>query len=270
MSYKTILVHGEPEAPGAPAVQLAIDVATMFDAAILGVGAEAFEAGAAYGAMAGELLAAACEQVDADLVLAERRFRALTANYGRSAYWTSGRGYPADVMVMHARGADIAVARRPQAHAQAAQTCAPTDLLMRTGLPLLLAAEGDARIEAKRVVVAWSNRREANRAISDAMPFLMRAEHVHVVNIAADGERDEDGLAEVKGRLARHGVAAECEASAPVYRSVAGDLHAAAERHNADLIVAGGYGHGRMREWVTGGVTQELIDFSLRFVLLSR
>jgi nucleotide-binding universal stress UspA family protein len=118
--------------------------------------------------------------------------------------------------------------------------------------------------------VAWSNRREANRAISDALPFLMRAEAVHVIQVAAEGEQDADGLAEVKRRLSRHGVAADCETAVPAYRSIAGDLQAAADRHDADLIVAGGYGHSRMREWVMGGVTQELIDFSRRFVLLSR
>ena len=270
MSYKTLLVHGEPEPTAAAALRLAIDVAAMFDAAILGVGAEAFEPAIAYGDIAGELVAAACEQVDTDLILAERQFRALTADCRSGADWTSSRGYPTDVMVRHARGADLVIARRPEAHAQAAQCCSPTDLLMKTGLPLLLAAEGDVRIQAKRVVAAWSNRREANRAISDALPFLMRAEAVHVIQIAAHGEEDKDGLAEVKRRLARHGVAADCETAAPAYRSIAGDLQAAADRHSADLIVAGGYGHSRMREWVMGGVTQELIDFSRRFVLLSR
>ena len=33
----------------------------------------------------------------------------------------------------------------------------------------------------------------------------------------------------------------------------------AAERHGADLIVAGGYGHTRSREWAFGGVTRSLL-----------
>lgn len=36
-------------------------------------------------------------------------------------------------------------------------------------------------------------------------------------------------------------------------------LSAIALTHGADLIVAGAYGHQRLREWVFGGVTQELL-----------
>jgi nucleotide-binding universal stress UspA family protein len=32
-----------------------------------------------------------------------------------------------------------------------------------------------------------------------------------------------------------------------------------AQQCNADLIVMGGYGHSRMREWLLGGVTYELL-----------
>jgi nucleotide-binding universal stress UspA family protein len=271
MSYKTILVHGEPDRACDPALDLAIDVADMFGAAILGVGAEAFEPGAAYGYMAGELLAAVCDQVDVDLDLAETHFRDRTARCSTGVDWVSSRGYPVDIMARHACGADLVVARRPQVHAQPTQACHPTDLLMCAGLPLLLAAEGGARLQAKRVVVAWRPGREANRAISDALPFLMRAEEVHVVHVCAAGMDDgKVGLDEVRRRLARHGVAVECETATPAYRSITGDLHAAADRHGADLIVAGGYGHSRMREWALGGVTQELVDFSNKFVLLSR
>lgn len=39
-------------------------------------------------------------------------------------------------------------------------------------------------------------------------------------------------------------------------------LLAEAEKIAADLIVAGAYGHSRFREWILGGVTQELLDAS--------
>jgi nucleotide-binding universal stress UspA family protein len=40
---------------------------------------------------------------------------------------------------------------------------------------------------------------------------------------------------------------------------VAATLIAQARRLNADLIVMGGYGHSRLREWLLGGVTYELL-----------
>ena len=30
--------------------------------------------------------------------------------------------------------------------------------------------------------------------------------------------------------------------------------------HGADLVVAGGYGHARLREWAFGGVTRDLLS----------
>jgi nucleotide-binding universal stress UspA family protein len=40
---------------------------------------------------------------------------------------------------------------------------------------------------------------------------------------------------------------------------VGANLIAEAERQHADLIVMGGYGHSRMREWLLGGVTYDLM-----------
>ena len=43
----------------------------------------------------------------------------------------------------------------------------------------------------------------------------------------------------------------------------------AARNLGADLIVAGGYGHTRLGEWVFGGVTRDLLRTPTGFVLLS-
>jgi len=69
--------------------------------------------------------------------------------------------------------------------------------------------------------------------------------------------------------LARHGVAARARTVvAPGHRGAA-ELNAAAGEIGADLIVAGGYGHSRLGEWVFGGVTYDLLHAQERFLLLS-
>jgi nucleotide-binding universal stress UspA family protein len=100
---------------------------------------------------------------------------------------------------------------------------------------------------------------------------LIRARTVHLVSIAPGDQQDQAraSLEEVKRRLVRHGVATETQVVSPT-ANVTGDLEAAADRVHADLIVAGAYSHNRVREWALGGVTQDLIAGSSKFVLLSR
>lgn len=269
MAYRTLMVRSEPDVHADQAIGLAVRVAAMFDAAIVGVGAEALDP-TVYSAVDGPLMAALQNQIDTDIAEAKVRFESLTKAVAAGASWISTRGYPLDVMARHASGADLIIARRPSHHAGSAYSCTPSDLLSVTGLPLLLAPDRTVEFKADRVVVGWRNRREANRAITDALPFLMRAEEVRVVNVCHADEADPDGLAEVAKRLARHGVAVSTTAVAPTAKGVAADIEAAADAFGADLIVCGAYHHSRLREWVLGGVTQDFMVSSAKFLLLSR
>lgn len=270
MSYKTILVQAKPDEAGARALALAKVVARMFGACIEGVAAAGFD-DRVYGDAAVELITAEQTLVDGQIAASRDRFLALTKDGTCGARCVSSTDFPLDVMKRHARGADLIVASRPSAHGSAGFDCQPADLVMETGLPVLLAADGSAELKAEHVLVAWRDQREAIRAISDALPFLMQAHSVHVVSICpADHEGSaRAGLLEVKQRLLRHGVAAETEILAPTGAATA-DIEAAADGRHADLIVAGAYGHNRLREWAFGGVTQDLLAGSTKFVLLSR
>ena len=69
--------------------------------------------------------------------------------------------------------------------------------------------------------------------------------------------------------LERHNVVAEAEVRTQRERSVADELLLVAEQVDADLVVAGGYGHARLREWIFGGVTGDLLLHSPKCCLLS-
>jgi nucleotide-binding universal stress UspA family protein len=271
MSYKTILVRSEADWGSDRAVEVAMNVAEMFDAAILGIGAEALDP-VSYGYLQGELVVAVLDEIDTDLAAAKTRFAALTKTAPAGTDWASSADYPRDAMNRHARGADLVVARRPGKHATQARSCSPTDLVMETGLPVLLTADNGAALKAEQVVVAWHDRREARRAVSDAMPFLMKADCVHLISVRPREEQDEAkaGLQEVRQRLVRHGVEVTTEVVTPSHRSVAADLETAADRLGADLIVSGVYSHSRAREWLLGGVTADLMLTCSKFLLLSR
>jgi nucleotide-binding universal stress UspA family protein len=144
------------------------------------------------------------------------------------------------------------------------------DLLMRVGRPALVAPAGVDHLKLDRVVVGWKETPESRRAISDALPFLKVASRVTVVAVAdeADADATRFVLDDVVAWLARHGVAAESLAT-----GAAGDearvLRQVALDKEAELIVAGAFGHSRLREWVFGGVTRDLLLHSDRCTLLS-
>lgn len=135
-------------------------------------------------------------------------------------------------------------------------------LVMATGKPILVAPARPPAMVGETVAVAWKNTPEAARAITAALPVLARARHVIVMAIAesspqADAERESaNGLVAL---LKRHGISARLRLSAATATPAAEKLKEIAYEADADLIVMGAYGHGRMRELVLGGVTRALL-----------
>jgi nucleotide-binding universal stress UspA family protein len=109
-------------------------------------------------------------------------------------------------------------------------------------------------------MIAWNGSREAARAVAEAMPYLHEAETVSIA-IVDDSEPVEDKALLGKDRvehLLHHGIRAK------VHRvtkngSIGSALIAESKRLKADLIVMGGYGHSRLREWLLGGATYEMV-----------
>jgi len=166
MPYKTILVQARADDAGTRAVSVAKTLARMFEAAILGVAAEAFD-DTVYGDAAGELIAAERALVENDVTAARKSFHDLTKDWPFGASCVSSPEAPLDVMIRHARGADLIVACRPPGRGKAASDCGPAALVMQTGLPVLLAADGGVELKAEHILVAWRDQREAIRAVGD-------------------------------------------------------------------------------------------------------
>ncbi len=136
-------------------------------------------------------------------------------------------------------------------------------LLLESGRPVLVVpARCKTVMPPKRIVVAWRPTREAARAVHDALPLLVRAEQVDVLLVhpsVGDLGHGEQPGADIAAHLARHGVRANAVVRETKSRPVSAVLLEHAREMPAQLIVAGGYGHSRLREWALGGVTRELI-----------
>jgi nucleotide-binding universal stress UspA family protein len=181
-------------------------------------------------------------------------------------------GPPSQHVADEARGVDLIVAA-----AEAGERIFPpsaeidvSDVLMRAGRPVLIAPPGESGLKLRRTLVCWKDSREARRAIVDALPMLKSSQRVDVVELVGGRELEaaRRRLAEVGDWLARHGVETNCFAS-PLDGSEAAQLAAIAEDSDIDLIVAGAFGHSRMREWAFGGVTRDLLLKADRCILVS-
>ena len=137
------------------------------------------------------------------------------------------------------------------------------NLLIESGRPVMVVPQGcRTPMLPRRILAAWKPTREAARAFHDALPFLCRAESVDIVvvnPVGGDRGHGEQPGADIATHLSRHGVKVNVVAM-PAERD---DVSVALLRHagemGADMIVAGGYGHSRFREWALGGVTRELV-----------
>jgi len=138
-----------------------------------------------------------------------------------------------------------------------------TSLLLETGRPVLLVPPDFTWRPVKHAVVAWMPTREATRALHDAMPLLREAESVDVLEIDTESSKECESPppgGDVTTHLTRHGLKTRVVAYQSRGETVAGALIKHAQDSGADLLVAGGYGHSRFREWVLGGATRELLS----------
>lgn len=172
-----------------------------------------------------------------------------------------------DIVARHAMHADITIIQAPDnMHEDAAFEAA----LFRSGRPVLvIPAAWKGETIGKRIVVAWQPKREAARAVADAAPFLSEADQVTVVTVDANEGQGVVAGRDISTNLARKGVAVELRNIDGMGRGAEIALIDEARALEADLIVMGGFGHSRLREFVFGGVTRALSRAPLIPVLLS-
>ncbi|HWA61270.1 MAG TPA: universal stress protein [Caulobacteraceae bacterium] len=268
MSFKTILTHVVADGGGEARLRMAASVAGAFSAKVIGVGATApwpFQDEKGGSGPEFERLVGTARR---DIAEAQRAFAAgLT---GVSTEWRAEIGYPADVLTRQTAAADMVVAYRIRGGPEAAIYAPPDLLVMEAGLPVLLMPAKETPFAAETITLAWKNTREARRAITAALPLLTAARRVLVAAVCSDEDlaRTERELRDVAARLAGHGISASTLAEVDASGAAGRRLARIAHTDGADLIVAGGYGHSRLREWILGGVTRDLIADGERWALL--
>jgi nucleotide-binding universal stress UspA family protein len=180
---------------------------------------------------------------------------------GPSAEFHVETGDEARWMAAYGVACDLIVAPRATGEDSAAGSILEA-VLLESGRPLVIPAGSASPANFERIAIAWKPTAQAARAVAAAMPLLARAKAVVVVTVeeppaGRPGERPGEHQAadRLVRNLAWHGIAATTVQLQPGPDGAGATLLAgAAER--ADLLVMGGYGHSRLREWVFGGVTR--------------
>jgi nucleotide-binding universal stress UspA family protein len=290
MPFSSIMVHVTPTSPASSRVRLAAVLADRLGAHLIGVAARpanlvAFNGygnavladrlgahliGVAarppnlvafndYGNLDERLIKHELKLAGDEVGRAENVFKEATGAC-KTSEWRSTIGWPTPFLIEQARAADlIVVAREDKSVREEGRFSLDLgDVLMEAGRPLLIAPPGLESLAAERVVIAWKNTREARRALRDSLPILKLAKEITVATIRNDGE--DAGIDDVRAFLRCHGVAAAAYRSDKDDDAAAAQILSLAKKRGADLIVAGGYGHSRMREWILGGVTRSFLE----------
>ncbi len=205
----------------------------------------------------------ACRAVDLPPTDAGERPRA----GGFKPVWRSLVGREDSETAFRGLLADLIAVARPDPGQDGAYAPALESGLFETGRPVLVVPPGLDGFGPRRVAVAWNATREATRAAVAALPLLAQAEEVSVLTVAESGERQPDP-ARLADYLVLHGIEARAKRIEP-QRHAGNELIAQAAELGSDLLVMGAYGHSRLREFVLGGATREVLANAEIPVLLS-
>lgn len=178
-------------------------------------------------------------------------------------------------LLLQSRYADLIVVSQDGDQATAALTAPrglPEHLALHGARPVLVVPDNyRGQLLTNSVVVGWDGGMQAMRAIEAALPLLRRAGAVKLALVNPEEQGDlhgEEPGADMAVYLARHGVAVDVVVERTAVE--AGEVLLTLARDvGAGLIVAGAYGHSRMREWALGGVTRDLLGCAPIPVLLA-
>jgi nucleotide-binding universal stress UspA family protein len=275
MTYATVMANLKLYDSNDSCLAITGDVAERFGAHVIGVAASEFSPPPYFttGSAAQRLIDEAGASITRRLAELEEQFRAAMKSRARTVEWRCAVDLPTAYVARQARAADLVIGGQCSRElSDPFQQADVDDLVMRAGRPLLVAPPSAQWLDLRSCLVAWKDTPEARRAIVDALPLLHKAKDVTIVEIMErEGGRSEATarVHDVAAWLARHGISAS-EVVPETTGHAAEQLDRIAATVGAGLIVAGAYGHSRIREWVLGGVTRHLLGSSDRCVLLAR
>lgn len=267
MTIKTILLHAASEtldpSRGAAAYALGLARAHQAHVEALVFELDMITPKSAYGRQIAADARAQVTHRNAEVRVTAEKLRSAAAEQGVDASVVTDRSHAhstPEIAADHARLADVAVAGLCDEGLLSERIVAEA-LIFESGRPVIVVPVDHERgYAASRIVVAWDFSKVAARALSDALPLLRQAAEVILISFGDDKELMSSlSQKDVLTALRRRGVEARFQQMERGSRDIGEAINAAAVNEKADLLVMGGFGHSRFRDFVLGGATRSIL-----------
>ena len=241
---RNLLVHLDSGAQAGSRLELAVTLAKRLNARLIGVFAQTAKA------HAGVVAAWPPADYAAAAAASAAAFKAAAAGLAASDWMDLNRGAEGEILTQAvdlARHFDLVICGQPSAE----NATVPADLIERlvveSGRPVLaLPYAGHFREVGARPLFAWSDSKEAARALADGIRITQPGAQAAVVSIS---KPDDANLAYTKvslelavAHLQAHGIAAKADQAVAVEIGLMDALLNQAADHSADLLVIGAFG----------------------------
>lgn len=285
MSFDYVITPLFGTADDAPALRAALAIGRRFEAHVEIQHARIDPAASVYvmgqgvsGALVDQMLEASRREVEERSARAHEAFAHETAGVTRAdeppetkaftVGWRELNGRPAECVGCWGRLADLVVAARPSDLDDVEAVLTLEAVLFEARRPLLLVPPQWKSGIGNRVTIGWDGSAQASRAVAEAMGLIATAEQVTVLTVT-EGRKQRADPADLVRALAWRGIRAAGRRVDRAGGTPGASLLAEASEAGSDLLVMGGYGHGRLREFVLGGATREIFRAAALPVFMS-
>jgi nucleotide-binding universal stress UspA family protein len=243
MPLKNLMVHLDQDARSASRLALAVTLARRHQARLVGVFGQ-LAASQQVGTVSSWPTPAYTEAAAAS----KAAFEQASAGLADAEWHDINRGGEAEVLrrvTDLARHADLVIMgqhdENNKAHAPATLT---EEVVLHAGRPVLIVPYTGAYADVgKRPLIAWSNAREAARALADALPLIADCSEAIVTTFSGDADEDRVAYDQVIRHLASHGVKGTAESLLVTDIGVMDMLLNKSADLGADLLVMGAQSH---------------------------
>jgi nucleotide-binding universal stress UspA family protein len=274
MTFKDILVYADTDTANAARLDLAAAIARAHDAhlAALHVAPPPYIPAMPGGEISVDLIRQQEDYQRQQTALARQAVAAARQRTGVDFEWREAANDVRGAALLQSRYADLVIVGQGSGDDEDPRESdiLPEVMVFGAGRPVLMVPRhGKFAQTGQNVLIAWKRTRESTRAVHDALPLLKRAKAVRVMEVNPTKGDTHIAGADIALHLARHGVKAEVSSTVADDIDVGNAVLSRAADLGADLLVMGAYGHSRLREFVFGGVTREILRHMTLPVLMS-